>query len=355
MNAQEAVAQPEKIEKASMSLLFVGDCMFGRLVNDLLEDAPPEYPWGDTLPIFRRADWRVCNLECVLSDRGTPWAPESKPFHFRSASKNIAVLQAAKIDAVSIANNHVLDYGEEALLQMLEILDGAGIVHSGAGKNLAEASRLACATVQGWRLGFAAFTDNEASWEAAASRPGIFYLPVDLTDRRAKNLLGLIGESKKDFDILIVSAHWGPNWGYEPPKEHVAFAHALIDAGADLIFGHSSHVFRGIEFYRGRPILYGTGNFIDDYAVDEIERNDYSFIFLIKPSGAAPWRLWLYPTMIHDFHASRALGEQARPMVDKMTELCTALGTPVRWLPTEQSLEIVGSPSAIPASLAAPR
>ncbi len=340
----------EGTEKEAIQLLFVGDCMFGRLVNDFLEGAPPEQPWGDTLPIFRQADWRVCNLECVLSDRGAPSAPESKAFHFRSAPKNVAVLLAAGIDAVSIANNHVLDYGEEALLQMLEVLDRAGIAHSGAGENFAKASAAACANVRGVRVGLAAFTDNEPSWEAAAARPGTFYLPVDPTDRRAQHLLALVQEYKRGLDVLIVSAHWGSNWGYEPTEEHIAMAHALVDAGADLIFGHSSHVFRGIEFYRGCPILYGAGNFIDDYAVDEIERNDYSFIYVAAWGGAGRCTLRLYPTMIRDFHACRAVGAQARPIVDKMAGLCAALGTPVRRHPTDQLLEIAASASAVPVS-----
>ncbi|HXG49726.1 MAG TPA: CapA family protein, partial [Methylomirabilota bacterium] len=93
---------------AGHKLLFVGDVMLGRLVNDLLKHEPPEYPWGNTLPLFRQADWRCCNLECAISDRGSPWSETPKVFHFRSAAKNIAVLKAARIDAVSLANNHSL-------------------------------------------------------------------------------------------------------------------------------------------------------------------------------------------------------------------------------------------------------
>ena len=114
-------------------LLLLGDCMLGRLVNEVLENSEPDYPWGDTLPILHSADWLFCNLECVISDQGTPWSAYPKAFHFRSAAKNIAVLKSARADAVSVANNHVLDFGYEALSEMLEILDRAGIVHSGAG------------------------------------------------------------------------------------------------------------------------------------------------------------------------------------------------------------------------------
>jgi poly-gamma-glutamate synthesis protein (capsule biosynthesis protein) len=313
--------------------------MFGRLVNEVLENAPPEYPWGDTLPILHSADYRICNLECVLSDRGEPWSTYAKPFHFRSAAKNIAVLEAARINAVSLANNHVLDYGYDALFQMLEILDRVGIVHSGAGRNLEEASRLATAEVCGRKLGLLAFTDNEPAWEATSSRPGIFYAPVDLSDPRAQALLEIVRKQKEAVDLLIVSAHWGGNWGYHPPRAHVELAHALVDAGAGLIFGHSSHVFRGIEFYEGRTILYSAGNFVDDYAVDRIERNDQSFIYLADIENRIPRRLDLYPTLIRRCQARRA-GVHAEGIVDKMKELCSGMNTPAKWNPASHCLEV---------------
>lgn len=96
------------------------------------------------------------------------------------------------------------------------------------------------------------------------------------------SLFKLIEKIRPEVDLLIVSAHWGGNWGYKPPKEHKAIAHALIDRGTDLVFGHSSHVFRGIEIYKNRPIIYSAGDFVDDYAVNEIERNDESFIFVLE-------------------------------------------------------------------------
>src|SRR3990167_6854749 len=113
-----------------MKLLFVGDVMLGRLVNEKLRDAPAEYPWGDTLPILREADARICNLECALSDGGSP---ARKAFTFRSDAKNVAVLKAAGINAVTLANNHTLDYGPEALADTLGILDQEKIRYAGAG------------------------------------------------------------------------------------------------------------------------------------------------------------------------------------------------------------------------------
>ncbi len=333
----------ESVRDDSLQLLLVGDCMLGRLVNEVLENAPPERPWGDTLSILRSADWRLCNLECVISDRGKPWSAYPKAFHFRSDAKNIAVLTTARLNAVSLANNHVLDYGYDALIEMLGMLDRAGIVHTGAGTNYREASRLATSEVSGRKLGLLAFTDNEPGWEAAADRPGVFYVPTNLTDPRAKKLLELIRESRDVVDVLIVSAHWGSNWGYRPPHEHVLFAHALMEAGADIIFGHSSHVFRGIEFYKGRPILYGAGDFVDDYAIDEVERNDQSFIYVLEMAGRIARGVRMYPTLIRGCHASLAEGVYALSITQKMADLCAEFHTPTRWNPARGCLEIAYS------------
>src|SRR5260370_198024 len=123
-----------------MRLIFVGDVMLGRLVNQVLRSNPPAYPWGDTLPQFQRADVRICNLECVISDRGIPWATTPKVFHFRSDTKNIESLKAASIDAVSLANNHVLDFGYEAFSSMMNTLKQGGIHSAVAGMTFREAS-----------------------------------------------------------------------------------------------------------------------------------------------------------------------------------------------------------------------
>jgi poly-gamma-glutamate capsule biosynthesis protein CapA/YwtB (metallophosphatase superfamily) len=323
-----------------MKLLMVGDVMLGRLVNQVLTHEPPDYPWGDTLAVFAAADFRLCNLECVMADRGRPWSVTPKLFHFRSDTKNVAALQAAHIDCVSLANNHTLDFEDEALVEMLRLLDTAGIGHAGAGEDLAESSRAAVTLVQGRRIGVIAFTDNEPGWEAEERKPGIFYVPIDVHDTRAKKLLEMIRKCKAELDFLIVSAHWGPNWGYRPPAEHPPFARALIEAGADAIFGHSGHVFRGIELHQAKPIIYCAGNFIDDYAVDEVERNDQSWMFVLEIDGSQVQRLLLYPTVIRDFQARLAPPGEAEAMAANMQRLCTELITRAVWQDKERYLSI---------------
>lgn len=326
-----------------MKILLIGDIMLGRLVNEVLQQESPDYPWGDTLDIFKKADLRICNLECVISDKGQPWTITPKVFHFRTDRKNIAVLKKARINMVSLANNHVLDYEEEALLDMLEILDRKGIEHAGAGINLVEASSLAVLEIPGqkgvFKVGMIAFTDNEPQWEVG-NQPGVFYVPIDLEDKRAQVLIKEIGKAKKDVDFLIVSAHWGPNWGYRPESQHIPFAKALIDAGADIVFGHSAHVFQGVEIYKGKPILYSTGNFIDDYAVDEIEKNDQSFVFVVETEGNRIKGLKLYPTVIRNMQARKAQGDEKVEIIAKMKDLCNEFDIKSRWREKEGFLEI---------------
>ncbi|MDP2690365.1 MAG: CapA family protein [Deltaproteobacteria bacterium] len=323
-----------------MRLLFAGDAMLGRLVNRRLKAKPPEYPWGDTLQVFREADARVCNLECVISDRGEPWSATPKMFHFRSDKKNIACLKAAGMDAVTLANNHALDFGYEAVFEMFALLDSAGIARAGAGRDLEEAGRAAIFRAGGLTLSLISFTDNEPAWEAGDDRPGVFFLPVDEKDARAKRLFSGVKAAKKGSDIVIVSAHWGPNWGYSPVPGHIPFAHVLIESGADIVFGHSCHVFQGIEIYKGRPVIYSAGNFVDDYAVDEIERNDESFIFIVETEGDRITGMSLRPTVITDFQARLAATPRAGLIASRMETLCGEFRTRTRWDAEKGRLEI---------------
>jgi poly-gamma-glutamate capsule biosynthesis protein CapA/YwtB (metallophosphatase superfamily) len=326
-----------------MKQLLVGDVMLGRFVNAVLQHIPPSFPWGDTLPRILGADWRACNLECVISDRRPAVLP-AKAFHFRSDARNVAVLQAAHIDAVSIANNHVLDFGPEAMLDMLDILDQAGIAHAGAGRDLEEARRPAVKTAaDGTRIGFVACTDNEPGWEAGENRPGVFHIVADPCDERAIALLGLIRDGRPRVDCLVASLHWGPNWGHEPPRGHRPLARAVIDAGADVVFGHSCHAFRGIEIYRERPIIYCAGDFIDDYAVDPIERNDQSFLYTIDVEEGRPRRISLEPTMIKGFRARLARNDEAGAILDKMSSLSSPFGSLVRREGLTGEIDITGA------------
>ncbi len=318
------------------TLVFLGDVMLGRLVNQALKRLPPSYPWGNTLPLLQQADARFINLECAITDWGEP--EPGKVFCFRTDARNVEVLRVAHIDAVSLANNHVLDYGEPGLRETLRNLDAAGVRHAGAGLAAEEAQRPAWLSLDGLRLAFLAATDNQPEWEATPSQPGVFYTPIDPADERFQQLISLVRQAKVEADLVVVSLHWGPNWGYQPLPEHPPAAHLLVESGADIVFGHSPHIFRGIEIYRGRPILYSCGDFVDDYAVDQVERNDESFVFQVHLAGRELARLSLVPTIIDEFQARLAQGTRRERICEKMASLCRQLGTEVRR--TASGLEI---------------
>jgi poly-gamma-glutamate capsule biosynthesis protein CapA/YwtB (metallophosphatase superfamily) len=320
-----------------VQIVLLGDVMLGRLVNDRLRMAGPAYPWGDTLPVLRQADIRFANLECVLADDGTPMP--GKMYHFRSDVRNVQSLRSAGIDVVSLANNHVLDFGVDALREMLLALDRHGILRAGAGMDTEAARRPVVRRAGATVVGFIAFTDNQPGWEATVRAPGIYYVPVDAGDRRVADLLELVRRTKRRVQLLVVSAHWGANWGSEVPSAHQGLAHALLDAGADVVFGHSAHIFRGIEIYRNRPIIYSAGDFIDDYAVDPEERNDQSFVFLLETTGGVPRVLRLHPTNINRLH-TRLARRTAGEIANRMQRLSRQLGTRSSWIEDDKVLEI---------------
>lgn len=328
-----------------MKLAFVGDVMLGRLVNRWLKHLPPEYPWGDTLPLLRAADAVVVNLECVIADRGKPWP--RKVFTFRADARNVEVLRTARVAVASLANNHAMDYGAGALLDCLEILRRHGILAAGAGPALSSARMPAALVAGGVRIAVIAVTDNEPEWQAGEATPGVFYVPFAGDSPGLHDLVARVQAVRSVSDLVIVSAHWGPNWGRTPLPEHVGAAHRLIEAGADVVFGHSPHILRGIEVYRERPILYSCGNFVDDYAVDEDERNDESGIFTIECEPQRVRRVLFTPTVIARFQARLVRGVDRTRIVDEMRALCAGLGTGAGEAP--EGLEIPVSP-AVPAA-----
>lgn len=229
---------------------------------------PPSWIWGDALAEFDRVapDARVINLETSITGRGTP--DPAKPVLYRMNPANIACLTAARPDVCVLANNHILDFGREGMEDTFAALHRAGLSNVGAGPSEAQAWQPAITALPaGQLIVFAAGTPSSGvppAWAARDGLSGVAYLP-DLSDAAAESLLDRIMRVRSPGAIVVVSIHWGSNWGYDVPDEQVRFAHRLIRAGVDLVHGHSSHHPRRFEVYRDRLILYGCGDFVDDY------------------------------------------------------------------------------------------
>lgn len=235
-------------------------------------EAPVGWPyiWGHALDVLRGAapEARIVNLETSVTTSADPWA--GKAIHYRMHPANVPCLTAAGIDCCVLANNHVLDWGRQGLRDTIRELQGVGICTAGAGRDLEEAAAPAIlATRQGRRvLVFAlgvATSGVPSDWAAGADRAGVRFV-ADVNGRYARRLAVDVERIRQPGDIVVASIHWGPNWGYRIPDAHREFAHRLIDeARVDAIHGHSSHHPLGIEVYRDRPILYGCGDFLNDY------------------------------------------------------------------------------------------
>lgn len=331
-----------------VQLALVGDVMLGRHVNEALRVFGPRYPWGNTLHLLRQADVALANMECVVADDGVPWQRTLKTFHFRADPIAVTALQVAGIDAVGLANNHVLDFEVGALLETLDRLDAARIARAGAGRDLAEAARAAFINVCGVRVALIAFTDNEPGWAATATGSGINYIPI-IPDQRHLSLVrhSIDVARSGGADLVVCFAHWGPNMRQRPTPVFREFARMVLEAGADLYCGHSAHIFQGIELHLGKPILYDIGDFVDDYAVDPALRNDQSLLFTITMTKQGVWRLEAVPVRIHNCQANLAAGDDFAPIAARLRSLSAEFGTEVQVV--DRCLRIVVERKAIGA------
>lgn len=311
-----------------LTLVLAGDVMLGRGVDAALRHVRPEEPWGDLLPLFHEADLRIVNLECALTRHTQPWRRTPKVFHFRADPSAVAVLEAARVDAVSLANNHTLDFEEAGLLETVAVLDRAGIRHAGAGPDVAAARRPAIVETREGAVALLAVTDNEPPFAAGPGRPGTSYFPVSL-DPDVLGEIGAMLAAGRDAGArtVVFSNHWGPNMVERPAPLFEAFARAVIDRGADVYYGHSAHLTQGIEIYGGKPILYDTGDFIDDYAVDPVLRNDRSCLFRLVLEAGRVVRVEIVPVSLSYAQVSIARGAEREAILARMVRLSAELGT----------------------------
>ncbi|MCO6477620.1 MAG: CapA family protein [Phaeodactylibacter sp.] len=299
-----------------------------------------DYIWGDALKELekRQPALRIINLETAATGSGHYWP--GKAVHYRMHPQNAACLAAAGIDGCALGNNHVLDWGYKGLTETLETLDSLGIKTAGAGQDAAAAARPAA-----WKLKDSSrvllismasrYSGVPGTWAAKEAKPGVHFLD-DLSGQSIREIKAQIDSLKGPNDVVIFSIHWGGNWGYEIPPAHREFAHRLIDeAGVGLIHGHSSHHFKGIEVYNGRLILYGCGDFINDYegiGGHEEYRGELALMYFptVNPADGRLARLEMVPMIIRNFRLNRASREDARWIEERLNREGAELGTRAR-------------------------
>jgi len=300
---------------------------------------PVEFPyiWGDALEEMGkwRPDVRIINLETAVTTSEDYW--RGKDIHYRMHPENIRCLTAAQIDCCTLANNHVLDWGYPGLIETLETLKKANLKSIGAGRNIKEAEAPAVVEVTGksrvFVFSFGAETSGiPRAWAASKDKPGVNLLK-DLSDTPVPQIAEQVRKVKRVGDVVVASIHWGGNWGYEIPGEQIQFAHQLIDeAEVDVIHGHSSHHAKGIEVYQEKLILYGCGDFLDDYegigGYEEFRDDLVLMYFASMDSSAGKLvRLVMRPFQIKRFRLNRASAEDARWIGDTLNGECKKFGT----------------------------
>jgi poly-gamma-glutamate capsule biosynthesis protein CapA/YwtB (metallophosphatase superfamily) len=275
----------------------------------------PSYIWGDALAELdsRRPDVRIINLETSVTRCGDA---AQKGINYKMSAENAGCLRAAAIDCCVLANNHVLDWGTAGLTDTLAALAQLGIKTAGAGRTPKEACFPAVLEVrtQARVLVFAFASEasgTPASWAATSQRPGVNLLD-DLSEATACRVGEMIGRFKRTGDVVVASVHWGPNWGYEIPLAHRKFAHTLIErAGVSVIHGHSSHHAKAIEVHNGSLILYGCGDFLNDYegiSGYEAYRSDLALMYFVDVNVADGTlaAVEIIPLQIRNFRLIRA-------------------------------------------------
>jgi poly-gamma-glutamate synthesis protein (capsule biosynthesis protein) len=270
----------------------------------------PAYVWGVLPEVLdrERPDVRIVNLETSVT---TSDAAAPKGINYRMHPANVAVLTAAGIDCCVLANNHVLDWGPAGLLETVATLARAGIRVVGAGHDLAAARAPGVLEIApGHRVLVLGLGTRDSGiprhWAAGAATPGVHLLP-DLSETTADDVARLVDDARRPGDVIVASVHWGPNWGYDVPPAHRRFTRALIDrARVDVVHGHSSHHPMAIEVHRGHPILYGCGDFLNDYegiGGHDAYRSDLALAYFVTVDACTGElaRLTMTPLQIRNF------------------------------------------------------
>jgi poly-gamma-glutamate capsule biosynthesis protein CapA/YwtB (metallophosphatase superfamily) len=295
------------------------------------------YIWGDALDVFTRVapDVRIINLETAVTTSDAYWP--DKGIHYRGHPANLPCLTAARIDCCVLSNNHVLDWGYAGLIETLDALRELPVQTVGAGRNLEEAQAPAVLDVAGkgrvlvWAYG-AVTSGIPSSWAATPEQPGVNLL-TDLSETTVRQIAGQVKTRKQAGDIVVVSLHWGGNWGYSVPLAHRRFAHQLLaEAGVDIVHGHSSHHPKGIEVFRDKPIFYGCGDFFTDYegiSGYEAFRDDLTLMYFVTmaPGAGTLERLAMTPMQLKRLRLNRALAAEAQWLRDVLTREGRRFGT----------------------------
>ncbi|MDI6800114.1 MAG: CapA family protein [Actinomycetota bacterium] len=310
----------EAPQRDEIRVMVVGDVMLDRKVKALIEEMGPTAPFAGVKDILEKADIALANLESPLAVGGKRLV---KDVTFRGSPLAAEGIKWAGIDYVSLANNHALDYGSEALAETLASLDDLKIAHSGAGMNIEEAFRPAELEAAGNRVAVLAFTQivpngfmpDEKRAGVAFARP-----PFD-------PIIQEIKKARDDFDYVLVSYHFGMEYKDYPLAYQRTLAKLSIDSGADLVFAHHPHVIQGIETYKGKVIAYSLGDFVFDHFS---RKTGEAFILDLMIDKAGTKSIEIIPVYLANNGSPAVVqGEEAEVILKRLSAISKGLGTEI--------------------------
>jgi len=294
-----------------VTIALAGDVLLGGRIGEVIEAYGRDYPWEGVKALLLSASLAMVNLESPVSERGEPEA--DKLWTFRTKPEDVRGLRDAGVDVVNLANNHILDYGPEALADTLTYLQELGVQTVGAGPDLVAATKPVIVDLGEVSVGIIGLSQiyPRGSWAAGPDHPGVAITHNEAYVRRAVSSL------KDEVDVVVVSVHWGQERAHYPSDYQKRYGRMLVDAGADLVVGHHPHVLQGFEVYRGSLIAYSLGNFIFPYTVEATKE---SCILLANLTDGRLQSVRILPVYTHGGHPEILSGARAREILEKIRE-----------------------------------
>ncbi|HEU0189294.1 MAG TPA: CapA family protein [Gallionella sp.] len=319
----EPVSSSSAAESTDLVVCAVGDIMLDGTARPVMAEQGYDYPFVKMLPYFNGAQIIFGNVEGPLTDRGTP--EDGKTFVFRSPPDKVgAALRAAGFNVVSLANNHTLDYGADGLIQTIETLDAAGILHAGAGADLMAARQPALIQVNGLKVAILAYSMTlPESFFAGPNKAGTAF-------GHESQVSADVMAARKQADIVLVSFHWGQEGKTALRDYQTHIGHSAIDAGAHVVIGHHPHILQGIEQYKDGVILYSLGNFtFGSYSMNSAR----SAVAQLRFHNARLQSVRLFPINVNNFEIhfqpQPLTGAAADAVIDELSMLSASLNTRV--------------------------
>lgn len=286
---EDAEESPDSVQEQSSdisTIMFAGDVyLSGHVTGRYDTEGVNAVLDNNLLTQMQEADVLMVNQEFPFGTTGTP--AEDKQYTFRVNPAYVSILKDMGVDIVSLANNHVLDYGKEALQENFQVLQENEIIYAGAGETVQEASALRTMEAGGKTYGFLAASRviPVAGWDVQNNQPGVF----TTYDKTA--LVEAVTNARSECDFLTIYVHWGIERNTMPEAYQKELAHAYIDAGADLVIGAHPHVLQGIEAYNGKLIFYSLGNFIFNQSIEKtmlvkVEQQENETEYFVLPAYA---------------------------------------------------------------------